>query len=447
MKKILFLLTCISIIACSRSLTSIDYSKANSQKGILYNLPKSIIKLDLEYSIYKDYYFLNGEKIYTSNPYAKLENPITVTSVSVPDDKSNYILTYKKNNSNYFYEDNYTVELNSNGTIKSLNWETENVIPDIASNIISTGLNIFKTISPASDESAIDEKLNLISHLEKEVTIIDNKIKLATSKENLKKVKELKELQNIIISRVEKLKTLNKKGQKDKTTKSVTLYINLEKDYSEDIFIDKQIDTTSKDVSYIIDLKSKFKGIDEESFPKVVLTLPINTGKNNSAEGVKYRLPKKVSYTLTLKDVNDIEYPERLLISSDIQIIQYGDINSFPLTVKGSKKSKIALTIDEKTGLITKVSNTSNSILKESSSFLKTSSEEIYNTFDDYSFKKKKKELENEKSLLELQSSIDNLTKDEVKPTEIEVKIAELKFLLERLELEKKIKELEDNEE
>lgn len=447
MKKALFIVLCFTMLGCARTLTTIDYTPQNSEKGIYYNLPKSIIKLDIQYTLYRDYHLLKGKKIYTSTTYAKIENPVTISSTAIPDENNRYVLTYKKNNSNYFFEDNYTVEMNSNGTLKSLNWETENVIPDIASNILSSGLNIFKTLSPASDESEIEEYLKIIEEFEKEILDLDKKIKTETSKGNLKKVKELKELQNIIIVRVDKLKSLNKKEQKDKVTKTETVYLNLEKDYSGNQFITKQTDTLKKIASFTIDLKSNFKGIDEESFPKLIFNLPANTVTKNVKEGLKYRVPKIVNYQLILKDANDIDYPERTIANSDITIIQYGDINAFPLTVKGSKKSKIALTIDEKTGLITKVSNTSNSILKESSSLLKSSTEEVYKTFDNYSFNKKKKELENEKALLELQNSIETLNKDEVKPSDIEKQITELKLLLERLELEKKIKELEGNDE
>ena len=115
--------------------------------------------------------------------------------------------------------------------------------------------------------------------------------------------------------------------------------------------------------------------------------------------------------------------------------------------VKSRKKSKIAVTIDENTGLLTKVSNTSNSIIKESSSLLKPSTKEVYKTLDNYSFNKLKSALENGKTLLELNNSIEELNKEEKVNSKIQKEIEALKLLLEKLELEQKIKDLENSNE
>lgn len=443
MKKIL-LSAIILLIAsgCSRTLTSLNYDRNSKDKGVYYNLPKSIVKVDIQYTIYRDYDLVNGNKKYSGNSYAKIENPITITSLPTPDINQRYILTYKKNNSNYFFEDNYTIELSQNGHLKSLNWETENVAPDIAANIISSGLNLFKTLSPADDETDKEKYEDLISKYENVLNEMDSKILIETSKGNLKKVKEQNELQKLAISRLETLKKNNKSGQKDNVVKTETVFIDLEKDYLNSTFIKK---TTSKTKNlYEIDLSSKFKGIDEENFPTLSFELPINTISTNSSEGLKYRIPTKVNYTLTLIDSTDIDHPQRKLIDDNLTLLQYGEINALPLNVKSRKKSKIAVTIDENTGLLTKVSNTSNSIIKESSSLLKSSTKEVYKTLDNYSFNKLKSALENGKTLLELNNSIEELNKEEKVNSKIQKEIEALKLLLEKLELEQKIKDLEN---
>ena len=443
MKNTSYLLILLVCLGCNRTLTSLDYAPENASKGVYYNLPKSIIKVQIDYTVKRDYNLVNGKKAYTSNPYAMIEAPIRVSTISVPDTSKRYILTYKKQNSTYFFEDNYAIEVGTDDGLKSVNWETENVMPDIFSNLISTGLNVFKTISPAAEGINLANAETLIGQYEAEIRALDEKI-LEHSKNKPDQLKKLIGQQELLTLRMAKLKLLNKRDQQESKEVSQTVYLNLENDYKNNPFITKTFGSDDS-MLFVIDLKSRFKGIDEDFFPKLRFALPPLTAKQQAGEGIKYRLPQTVAYSIDLMDPADANYPERRLVMADLTILQYGEVNSFPMKVKGSKKSKIALTIDEKTGLITKVSNTSNSIIKESSALAIASSEEILKIFDNYKFNKAKTGLANEKELLELMQSIEELNRREPAASEMEVLIAQLKLELEKLQLEQEIKELQDS--
>lgn len=416
MKKLLAIsILVLFVTSCSKTITSLTYNKDVKDKGIFYNLPKSIIKMDIKYTIYRNYDLVNGKKEYRGNSYAKIEDPVTIISIPIADPEQKYILTYKKNKSNYFFEDNYTIELSNNGQMKSLNWEIENVVPDILSNAISSGINVYKTISPAENLSEKEKYENLIKDYENVLLHLDSQLLIEIQKINLKKVKELKELQRFTLSRIDALKKANKANQKEKITKIETVYIDLEKDYKNNTFINKSIEAGIS--VFEVDLSSKFIGVVEETFPILSFSISNNKHKEAStADGLKYRIPKKVNFTLSM---TDSEIEDGVLINSDLTIIQYGDINTVSLNAKGSKKSKTAITIDETTGLITKISNTNNSILKVSTSALKTTTEEISKVLDNNSFNKQKSEIGKE--------------------------IENLELLLKKLELEHEIRELENN--
>lgn len=441
MKNILLLLFLFLVFGCNRTLTSLEYAPATASKGIYYNLPKSVVKVEIDYTVKRDYNLVNGVKDYQGNSYASIEAPVRISTIAVPDTSQRYILTYKKHNNNYFFDDNYSVEVGADARLKAVNWETENVIPDIMGNLVSTGLNVFKTLTQAKGDSLkslTNDGQELIADYEAEILRLDGKI-LEESTKSKSDLKPLIKQQELLTLRVAKLKLLYKKGQKDSKKISQTVYINLEKDYSNNPFIKKT--TNGGLMQFEIDLKSRFKGITEETFPTVRFSLPKPTTHENGTEGIRYRIPEQVTYNLDI--ITGEERTINKVAVADLSLIQYGDVNAFPMKAKGSKKSKIALTIDEKTGLITKVSNTSNSILKSSSELAKTASGEIFETFDNYSFNKAKRELENEEALLKLMDSIEQLNAEEPAVSEIEKLIEQLQLQYDKLLLEQQIRELQ----
>ena len=99
----------------------------------------------------------------------------------------------------------------------------------------------------------------------------------------------MKQLLEIIKARKQKLQSLNKQNLKEKVVVSETIFIDLENNYkNKHSYVEKIIDSSKGLINFKINLKSRFKDVNQEGFPIVNFAIPIVEPKESKVEGLKY---------------------------------------------------------------------------------------------------------------------------------------------------------------
>lgn len=489
------------LTSCSSvKLQSIKYSNKEVEEGIVYKLPKNLIKVEITYSIKEPYEIVNGieKKLEKTEAIVVIDKPITITSKLIADETNSYVLTGDRISNDFFTKSTLEFNLTQDGILKSIDTDIEDVSPEFAEKVILSAGNISKTlIAPQSEiASQLNSELSLLmtqlsnlnagepqadnlnsriqeilaqlltldydSKLLSQIVLLNDEFILNNNKDSLNIIaSKIKHLQEQIDWYQKRNKTYFK-SKKIKYTSVIDPFIKYTRDE-----IKTNVNKTI--YSHLIKPKNIFpSSVKESNIPVIKVSIE----KKHVAE---FKLPKEIDGIVVRHPSSskiDLEVDNNLYGSEIIYLAQLGNITIIPVKSKRAGKVKTSLKFDETTGAISqhKIEATSGS--SKIGKTLENSTKTIQETIDYLQFEKEIKRLEalkkeselenqvfdlnntelsrelsqlelNEKILL-LKKKIDELSKEEAEETDFEKTLKELEQQQKLLELEVLIKNLKE---
>lgn len=436
-----------------------DKKKEYNKPGIVYSLPKNILKVEITYTTKKQYRMINGIESLEENftPEISIDNPIKVSSILVPDETFTYRLTGERISNDFFAKSTLDFNLTRNGILKSIDSDVEDESVEFgesliltASNIIQPGVSLMKydkDNAQTYDLELYEEIQQLNSNLIKEKE--KSKVDLIISK-----IKHLE-------AQIEKYRFLNKIYFKS-TNEKYTVHIDPFHAYEKN----EELKTEVQGIVYNHTIHPT--GLFSESIPKVQIVIrknnPLKVNPFINAEdkihGVVIRHPANSKI--------DLIVDENLVASEIVYLGQLGNISILPVKIKRGGKIKTTIKFDEVTGALSqhRIEATSSSekigkslvksskTLRETIDFLKYEKEikELQSTKDELQLIKDIKDIEDtevddltkQEKIIQLQKRIDELNKTPEDNKEFEEMVNALQQQQKLLELEIKLKELQN---
>lgn len=501
MKKIVILFILgITVLSCSVELKSIKYSESKISEGVVYNLPKNLVKIEVSYTVREPYELVNGveKRMTNSEAIIAIEKPIKVISKLIADKSKSYVLTGDRITNNFFTKSTLDFNLTQDGLLKAIDTDIDDESAEFGEKlIISTG-NIAKTfVAPQSKiasqlnaelaslmtqiqtvQSGTEEAnqinlrmeelisqlftLNYDSKLLTQIVILNEEFLSNNNKDSLNIISsKIKHLQ----SQIEWYQKNNKTFYKSKDIK-YTAVIDPFIEYNRDEVKTEKVGTK---YSHKIKPKNIFpSSVPAKKIPEIKITLIDNKqGEftvDDEVNGIVVRHPASTKV--------DLEVNDNLYGSEIIYLAQLGNISTIPIKSKRAGKVKTTIRFDPTTGAIAQHKIEANSGSSKIGKSLENSTKTIQETIEYLTFEKEIKRLEalktesqleneifdlgntelsrelsqlelNEKILL-LKKKIDELNQGEVEATDFENTVKELEQQQKLLELEVLIKTLKE---
>lgn len=458
------------LTSCSVKLQSTKYSADNLSEGIVYSLPKNLIKVEITYSISEPFEMVNGvERKMEKDAVISVYKPIKVISTLVPDETQSFLMTGDRITNNFFTKSTLDFNLTQNGVLKAIDADIDDQSAEFGEKVIISAGNITKTIVAPQSEIAtqLNAKLSSLTNsllttqtdfqkdlINKDIQIIINQmLSLNYDSELMSKIIILNEefVQNnnkdslsIIASKIKHLQEQIKwYQQNNKTfykTKEVNYIAVLDPFF---IYNRAEIKTTKVENKFIHEI------IPSNIFPSSVRPTDVPSIKVSltNTNPKEIELPSVVNGVVVRHPSStkiDLELNNSLYGSEVVYLAQLGNISIVPVKSKRAGKVKTSIKFDETTGAISQHRIEANSGSEKIGKLLENSTKTIQETIDYLKFEKEIKRLETIKKESQLENEIYNLNN-----TELSRELNQLELNEKITLLKKKINELnkvEDSE-
>lgn len=495
----IILLVFVACSSCSSSLNSTLYETTENKEGIVYSLPKNLIKVEITYTVKTPYELVNGiEHKLNSGQKISIDKPINILSTLEPNEDEAYVLSGSRISNNFFTKSNLDLKLSKKGLLTGIEVEIDDQSTEFGENLIISGTNLAKTlIAPTSQAaSEIIKTMDSVNDLKTHKNISDIEkhfLDLETKKLNiqLKNITydtylfdEIRQLNQSYINNYNKDSIAIIKSKITHLTSQLqyfqlrnkTFYKSKELKYTALIDPFKKYSSNEISTSIINGDTYNHKILPQHIFPKNLTNnipkIEIQLVKKNTAspklpsnvEGIVVR--NSASTTINLK-IDDALYGSEVVF-----LAQLGNISTIPVKSKRAGKIKTSIKFNEFTGAIAQHTIEADAGSDKVGKSLVKSSETLQETIDYLKYQKGIKELEalkgeltlnneiyglsnqeltrefntltDEQKILTLKKTIDELKKDETDPSEFDKKLKELQDQQAILNLELAIKQIKD---
>jgi len=449
-------------------LNPMDPTKVN--KGVLFALPKTLLKVNITYSVEKTTRIENGVAT-VDNPVVRLLKPVMLTPIQVPDRDAIFSLSGEGVAQRALIQSKLSFQLDDKGLLQGVDTEMTEKSIEVLQGVVSAGINVAK-LSAVAGKGSIEPISNAIDGVYKEIreTVAEHTVENAsppkpTGKDpyavpslpvppaspsgDAKKGLEKSQPPKAKLTLDEKTKRL------EGLRKELDLLHGITDEWSK---YNKE-QTEIKEVEYSIILEPELKAQNQDTwisesiqptgliegaapFPQVVVKVTVPKecqGLNlsgmkwdESSQGVLYRF---ATSCLTVITVGNVEVAHDYLSYS-----QFGPVAVVPVTdkVMATKKTKLAF---GNTGGLREFSQESGSSADRLVQQLGSSVDSIQKAIGEVRYDLKIDELEKQKKLKEAE---DNLKPKDAAQLELERLQREKDLTQAQIDLEKAKKELDD---
>jgi hypothetical protein len=417
MKKAAYIIGCgiccaIFMNCSSGKLLVKKFQPGTIPSGIVYALPKTLLKVEIPYTI--DYHeeFDNGEKKYM--PKCKADRgDISVNTVITPDENAYYEIQ-NDNNHSPLWQNAFSVELTKDGYLSSSSTAYEDrtlntaiaAVKIVGAIIKPAGKGNEKDINTFNELDSLGKsfkniELSYVNVLKKECSTLQE------LENNKKQLLLLKDKSELIEQRITDLKVRNKKifGIK------LACVFEPDKMQISDDYI-YQYTINESNCSAIKEFKKTFKNIPVLPFPEsfwIGLKNKMNISSTQSdkpmapeksEEAYVYRIPLLATY-----EIRENAQMGEILATGDVRINQFGVFGKIFVNRKRFSKNKYSIELHEETGNLKKYSVTSEGNAAENAA---TGSKEIISEIQRMTKNKTESEKLNEENDL-LKAKIDKI--------------------------------------
>lgn len=478
MKKSLFYIIIITILLISCNNKSIYTSFYNEDefiknRGVSYNLPKNLIKVEISYTLRENRKLKKGIDLPTDSiSKISIEDPILISTILIPDKEKTFVIKNEEISNYFFNKSDIDIKLSDNGLLTSIDSDIQDKSFDFAEKIVVSTAKLASTIANPSGQ---------IFNIKEEDVASDNKDNSKNEdnensyvKESQSKTKNKKQLEDVNFKEQEyfnaiewiqkSIITAKNKEEIDLAKSKLNFYLEQldwyrknNKNYQKitklkyTILIDP-MKTYNKDGNWseLIGNKIYHHIYPKHIFPQnseindtITIELPYKNFKSldnlsnvDLIKGVLYRNPSSVNVDITSNG--------RLLANSSLFLAQFGDITILPLNAKKFGDNKTSVVFSSITGGLNSkkvvAGNSSENLSKSLENSIKVINEKL-------EYQKNQLEIKELERLNTIKKLKDSLKEPEIEveepETEYEKLIREANEKIAILELEKLIKKLE----
>lgn len=393
--RVLFIVLAISTImaGCTHNINS-HVSTGLADKGIPYMLPKSLLKLDITYTVREETTLKNGAEKLAKNTRVTVEKPIKISQVFIPDSTKVLSLSADTVSDNAFLESALNYTFDGTGIIKSISADTKDNTLEAIGNAVSTGIKI-ASIAAVAGADVPDAVQPLVVRIDELYRSIGAQAVNGNAKQLKESLDEIKLLESVI-SEYQKSNT--------KTVKESDV------EYSIVIDIDKDCVTDSKNTRCTIAPNKLIHDLPAAVMPPVIVRLSLTSDdKKNSVlkidsdtvyAGILYRLPKPVTMTIEANSSRTLVYRNTVFLP------QYGQLYVANVSTKSMSNRKTELEFNQNTGGLNSYKITSGSSADKALEKTSTIAGDVQKSVLDLKYNLETQNLKAQKDLVDAQKAL-----------------------------------------
>jgi hypothetical protein len=442
---------------------------ASDREGILYNLPKNLLKVEVTYTVYEPRVMSNGVDSRAGEPaMITMETPLTVSTIVVPDEEQAFVLKQDRFSDDLFITSTISSKLTNEGLLLAVDADVEDKTIEVGEALLISAAKIAKTVAapiplvPSSDgdpngkqafsqadidaqEAYHDQLMAQIVQLQKNRVAVTDKVKLEVLNS------QIAETQKLLAWHLERNRTYQKKHEV-----KYTVIIDPQTKYAgmEGVTTDtsQSADGALCIIDHTIQPTHLFKELGPVSeTPRVTLRISIAhdritnsgaedrkglVGKDKRIAGIVTRTPWAANVELGIATADG----KPAMIGNNVAYLpQLGDMTSLPVVAKRGGKVKTKLVFDQAKGTLTEYSVEKGSPAEKAAAATSKVTDSTVEAYDYLKYDKAKKELELQKQLKDLKASL----ADDPAPSDFDNQLQSLEQQQQLLDMMLKIKDLE----
>jgi hypothetical protein len=333
----LMLAICMQVSGCTHSICT-HVSTGISDKGIPYMLPKSLLKLDITYTVRDESTLEHSAEKLNKITRVTVEKPIKISQVFVPDNSKVLSLSVDNIADSAFLESALNYTFDGTGVIKSISADTKDHTLETVGNAVSAGLKVASIAAAAGADIPADLQpyVDRIEALYREMGAQSGKVDTKQIKAGLDEIK----LWESVISEYRKANA--------KTVKES------EVEYATVLDVDRDCVTDDAGTRCTIAPNRLIHDLPAAAMPPVIVTLSITSNDKRNSElriddtaaydGILYRLPKAATMTIEANSSRTQVYKNNIFLP------QYGQVYVANVSTKSMADRKTELEFNQNTG-------------------------------------------------------------------------------------------------
>lgn len=150
------------VSGCSTKSFYISQYKGSLTEGIVYFLPKRVLKLTITYTALQRVKVEHGYETNIGRRTVVIKEPVELETLLIPDQENAFVISGKEISDNVFLESGLYIELDDYGHLRSISSEVRSKALDVAKGIVTSGIKIAKLVAVAR---AFEEKPEAIKKI------------------------------------------------------------------------------------------------------------------------------------------------------------------------------------------------------------------------------------------------------------------------------------------
>lgn len=181
---------------CSTKSLYISQYNGSLTEGIVYFLPKRVLKLTITYTARQKIKVEHAYETEIGTRTVVIKEPVELETLLIPDQENAFVITGKDISDDVFLESGFYIELDDYGHLHSISSEVSSKALDVAKGIVTSGIKIAKLVAVAGEEE--EEKPEVIKKIFTAITKAYNDLEVLTNDLSYEKLKELEKLAGLI---------------------------------------------------------------------------------------------------------------------------------------------------------------------------------------------------------------------------------------------------------
>jgi hypothetical protein len=367
MKLFLSFLLASFLTGCATSVTTLPYQPAAMNNGVVYALPKNLLKVMVTYTIQKKTTLAHG-LVKTTTETPLLRKPIVLESVLTQDPENSFVLSGEGLVKDPRLDANFKFQVGPNQLLTGVSADLSDKSPEIIQGLVGSAISAAKLVAVAGEgeEAALKKLATRLDQIDQET--VD--LAAGADPKKLEKIQDLMKEQKVLLDYLNRHRELNtvKTEEREvafsKTLDVAKLIWNKEGYWMAEIAASgATLGNFSDDVVPVITLQIQATAA---QFHHATTPLALEA---KGAPGIYYRVPTPLRIVATTTKGT---IPVTLL-DDTISFCQAGPINKVEARYKTFAKRKTTIEFSPVTGSISEYGVTSTSSAEEAAKTLDTS--------------------------------------------------------------------------
>lgn len=334
----------LALTGCTRSVTTSTLQPGVLNAGVVYSLPKTLLKVSITYTIEKTTKMEDGI-IKSSTEEAVIRKPLVVEPVLASDPQNCYVISGQGLTKDVGLDASFKFQINDNLLLAGVAADVTDKTPEILQGVVSSGLSIAKVVAMAGEEatSPLKEVAGRLASIDTEIATLARPNN--DDPKRLEKLDTLQKEQQTWLSFVAKYRELNTTRIETRDVAYTRVMDLTEFKWAEDRWALASVKAPGKMLGNLAD--SGVPGVSVEVFANRT-QYDNATGAFLTPEagekGVIYRVPTPLRTRITVAPSNTVFFDDY------IPFAQVGSFNKVEASYKALAKRKTTMIFSATTG-------------------------------------------------------------------------------------------------